>query len=480
MEITVFCSDKEYKYSFESPIKLSDAIINSGIAFAMPCGGAGKCGKCAVKASGKLSEMTENEKNILGEKAGKGYRLACKAYATGDCVIIIDKTGDYSGITDFDISYESEPMTENDDCFAGVVDIGTTTVASYLYKMPECELIAYSVGKNEQISFGADVVSRISYAAKNGTNHLSEIIKNQIEKAFSSFGKAPKLTVITGNTAMLHFYKNLPCSSLASSPFEPYELFGYSENGVCIPRCISAFVGADITCGVISSGMMSKKKSMLIDIGTNCEIVYKNDDEYICCSASAGPAFEGANIKNGMPSADGAINKVYNIGNKFEYTVIGKSRPVGICGSGLVDCIASMLRAEVIDKTGYLENDFYIGNSGICVTPEDIRAVQTAKAAVAAAIETVCGDLSEVEKFYLSGSFGNYLNTENAVTIGLLPKEMKNKTVLCGNTSAAGASLMLFDKRKFHEANEIAKKARTIQLASNDEFYKKYISHINF
>lgn len=480
MKITINYKNEKKEFFYGNEVKISDVIKQNGYDFAMPCGGVGKCGKCRIKADGCLNDITEAEKKLLDSENESGIRLACEATALGDCEITLFDVGQYSGTADFDFDWNINPITGDKNLIAGVVDIGTTTVAVYAYKMPECELLNSCVVKNPQISIGADVVSRLDYAAKNGSEFLSSLIKNEIAKAFDSFNLAPDFTVVTGNTAMLHFYKNVPSTNLAVFPFEMTDSFGVISETECIPKCISAFIGADITCGIISSGILNHEKAMLIDIGTNGEIVCKDGDNFICCSAAAGPAFEGANIKNGSPSVNGAINKVYNIGNRIEYTTIGNAKPCGICGSGLVDAVAVMLRLGIIDESGYLENDFYLSDSGICITPQDIRAVQTAKAAVRAAIETVCGNIENVEKFYIAGSFGKYLNIDNASQIGLLPKNIKNKTVCVGNTAAAGAAMMLFDKSDFFKAQKIAEKSVTLQLASDETFYRNYIKYMNF
>ncbi len=481
MKITVVYKNEKIEYCADKRTKLSDILTSIGCDISMPCGGIGKCGKCLIKAKGSLSPMSTQEQSLLDkQKVQEGYRLACLTYAMGNCEITIPDSEDFEGITDFDISLGKNPLTGNRQCYAAVIDIGTTTVAFYLYKMPNGELVKTSVHRNNQSVFGADVVSRITYAEKNGTEQLKKTIREQIDHEFESFDINPDFSVITGNTAMLHFYCGLPVHTLAKAPFVVDEYFGYVRNNICIPRCISAFVGADITCGIISSGLMNYDRAMLIDIGTNGEIVLKNGDEFTCCSAAAGPAFEGSEISNGTGAVSGAINSVYNVGNTFYFKTIDNAKPCGICGSGLIDAVASMLKADLIDKTGYLEDNFYIGDSGIFITPNDIRSIQTAKAAIRAAIETLCPDLSSVEQFFISGSFGNYLNVDNAILSGLLPREMKGKVTLCGNSSAFGAAMMLFDRDNFEKGNKTASQTKTIQLASNDTFYEKYIRYMSF
>lgn len=480
MKVKIFYNDSVIEKKYDSPVLLTDIIRKNAPEFIFPCSGAGKCGKCIVECYGELSEPSDREKELLNDKIHCGYRLACMTKAIGDCNIHIVSATTLKNAAENYAFHKNEPVTGDNRCYAGVVDIGTTCVDAYIYKMPEFKLVKHATQRNRQSIYGADVLSRITYAQKNGLQELYLAINRQIDMLLQYNGKMADFRVVTGNTTMLSFYKNVDVSSMAVSPFTPEDLFGSISTYECIPRCISAFIGSDITCGIISCGMLEYENALLIDIGTNGEIVYKKGDRFICCSASAGPAFEGADIKNGIQSVDGAINKVYNIGNRVEYTTIGRIKPVGICGSGLVDAVAVMLNLGIIDRTGYLESDFYIGDSDVFITPEDIRHIQTAKSAIRSAIEIVCDDIDNVEKIFISGSFGSFLDIDSAVTIGLIPEIFKNKFALCGNTAASGAAMILADKNMFFVANEIAQRAETVQLAGNNVFFEKYIANMNF
>lgn len=465
---------------YDGSVSLSDILHNEIHSINFPCSGTGRCGKCKVKCEGCLSEPTLREKELLGNLISDGYRLACMTSAIGDCKIMLESNNELKNSAKADFIENNDPITGDNECYAGVVDIGTTGIEAYIYKMPELELVKHTSQRNSQSVFGADVVSRIAYAENYGVQELSSVINEQINTFLTFDNKKVDFRVVTGNTAMLSLYKNIDVSPLASAPFIPNELFGFCCDNECIPKCISAFVGADVTCGIISSGLLDCEHAVLIDIGTNGEIVYKNGSRFICGSAAAGPAFEGANIRNGVQSIDGAINKVYNIGSRVEYTTIGRQKPIGICGSGLIDAVAVMHRLGVIDDTGYLESDFYIGDSGVFITPEDIRNVQTAKAAIRAAVEMICDDIECVEKVFISGSFGSFLNIDSAIAIGLLPQEFKGKTVLSGNTAVSGAQMILADRNMLLLSSEIAQRAETVQLAGNNKFFEKYISYMNF
>ncbi|HZJ78344.1 MAG TPA: ASKHA domain-containing protein [Clostridia bacterium] len=461
-----------------------DMLLKNGYAINSPCGGKGRCGKCKIKASGLLSPLSGSEKKHLSAtEIENGYRLACQAKIQGDCVVHYEnEIKPLHGLTEgMAVQTQTKPITGNKNCFACAVDIGTTTVAIRIFKMPECEPVYDECIGNPQIKFGGDIITRITYATENSTDDLKNAIRDAIKDVYKSFGKEISFSVITGNTAMLHFYEGLDTSTLALYPFTPSSLFGQMSENVYYPRCISAFVGADITCAILASGMMADKESLLIDLGTNGEMAYLKNGKLTCCSTAAGPAFEGAGISQGMAASDGAIDKVFlNNQGKIEYTVLGDSKAKGICGSGLIDAIACMLEIGVIDETGYIENDFEIDDSSIKITLEDIRAVQLAKSAIRAGIETLTKNKGDIETLYISGGFGNYVNKANCVKIGLIPNETKDIIKVVGNASLSGAGLILKNSDNINKSEEIAHSADIQELATDEFFIDKYIDYMYF
>ncbi len=481
--IKIITSEKVDTSPFSGKMTISDFLHGQGTDFAHPCGGKGTCGKCTVKVSGNISLPDATEKKYLSSAQLKnGLRLACRAKILGDCVIDCRKDdSDIVGITEgFMPDFRCLPLTGERECYGAAVDIGTTTVALYVYKLPECILVYSACQKNLQASYGADVISRIEYAMQNGCYALTNVICTQLKKMVAECGYNPEYFVITGNTVMLHLLCGIDPSPMGRLPYEPKSLFGYELNNVFLPSCISAFVGADITCAVVASGMIKENNSVLIDIGTNGEIVYNENGRLLCCSTAAGPALEGAGISQGIPAVSGAINKVYIVNGRIEFTTINGAPPIGICGSGIIDAVACLLECGYIDESGYLEEKLEISNSGVYITPEDIRGVQLAKAAIRGGMETLCPDAEKISTIYLAGGFGSYLDINSCVKIGLLPKNAAEKTVVIGNAAGAGASMLLMSRECVEESKKIAEKSETVDLATNSVFFDNYVKYMLF
>jgi len=490
VKITVYDRDGGTKYiEFENEILLSKALGEHEMINELPCGGAGKCGKCRVIASGSLSELTASEKSALSAKdIERGVRLACCTKATGNCEVNLNYSitrKDLQGVTSgFMPEFELDPISGSDQCCGIAIDIGTTTVAAYLYTLPEGKLEGSVCLPNTQSRFGADVISRIDYANQNGVEALQNEILGVIEKIFAHFAKRPDICVITGNTTMLHLLCGYDVRSIGVAPYTPFSLFGNSTvvAGVksYLPACISAYVGADITCAIIASDMMKQKSALLLDIGTNGEMAFFDGNILSCCATAAGPAFEGAGISCGMPACDGAINKVYLENGEVKHTVIGNKKALGICGSALIDVIAVMLELEIIDETGFLEEDYTIPGTEVTITARDVRAVQLAKSAIRSGIDTLLNQKGMPEHFYIAGGFGNYVDLENCVKIGLFPAELLCVSKVLGNAAGSGASVILLSKRAQRKATEIAQNAQTEDLASNPFFMEKYVENMMF
>ncbi len=449
--------------SYDKAVLLSSAMDDLGISKIRPCGGQGICGKCKVIANGR--EV-----------------LSCRTYVSEDTYIdsIEDETDIQGLIYGYMPSVGGEPLLN--EGYALVMDIGTTTVAGYVYKFPEGECVSRKAVINPQVKYGADVISRIEFCVSGGLETLRQSIQKVKEEL--SDGKKIKKCVITGNTAMLHIFMGFEPSGLATAPFLPKSLFGKWYGDFYLPRSIGAYVGADITAGILASGMCDKKTAFLVDIGTNGEMVLLNKGRLVCCSAPAGPAFEGAGISMGMQALPGAIDKVYIKGGEVKYTTIDNQKPKGICGSGLIDAIACMRELWVIDKTGFMEDDFEIGDSGIFITKDDVRAVQLAKSAIRSGIDTLLNNadvsLSEIEAFYIAGGFGSYIDKESAAKIGLIPSEVLDKAIVIGNASLSGGVMMLKSKECLERSEEIGKMATEIPLSTDAYFEKKYIENMMF
>lgn len=427
-----------------------------------------------------------------------------------------------------------EPGDSTQRLYGTAFDIGTTTVAAYLYDLNNGKCSAVSSMLNPQRKFGADVIARISHTMQSEENKLemqslitgciNELTDKLVQKAGITHSDI-YTSVFTGNTTMLHLLMGLDAANMAVSPFIPVttnlqyfssKALGLSINergvGVAFPG-VSAYVGGDTVAAILSSGMYDKEEiSLLVDIGTNGEIVLGCKDWLLACSTAAGPAFEGANIKNGVGGVTGAIDTV-GAGPTFEYTTIGNASPVGICGSGIIDAIANLVDAEIIDETGRLADEdeaeqlgqgysdrlitvdgvraFLLSSEGekgsgsqIVITQKDIRELQNAKAAIAAGIETLIKQSGKghdaVKKVYLAGGFGSKIDIKSALKIGLLPGSLENRIEAIGNASGTGAAEGLLSASMLKLSEKLKLKVRYIELSASADFVEKYVDSMFF
>jgi len=416
-------------------------------------------------------------------------------------------------------------------------DIGTTTVVGYLIDLESGEELSALAKTNPQIIHGDDVISRIGFAQqpKGGLEKLqkeivitlNEIIRETTQKAEIDKSNIYE-TVIVGNTCMHHLFLGLNPINLAPSPYIPVikeslslkvkDIPGLSLNPAAniymLPN-ISAFVGADILAGILSTSMWREDKTiLLVDLGTNGEVVLGSKGELWACSAAAGPAFEGARISSGMRAAEGAIG-IVKIDNKFiNYKVIEDGKVRGICGSGLIDLITELLKLGLINKSGKLidreeanselseeirkriikgqrGNKFLLvkgketeKGKPIYLTQKDIREVQLAKAAIYAGIKILLKEvnisLEDIQEIFLAGAFGNFIDKKSAVRIGLLPNLPLNKIESVGNAAGRGAEISLCSKKMREVGEEISKKVKYVELSSRSDFQEEFIKAISF
>ncbi|MGN0492803.1 MAG: ASKHA domain-containing protein [Acutalibacteraceae bacterium] len=410
-------------------------------------------------------------------------------------------------------SFDFNPIGKN---FGFAVDIGTTTVAVYGYDLKNGKLKAYDAFLNPQCSYGGDVISRIEAALRGNGKELSLVLLHELEKSFKKICRNNNIDcglvdaiVITGNTTMMYLLLKEDVTPISKAPFEIDEYLGKyysaSECGIdgfdnatiFIPRTMSAFVGSDITCSVLSAYDLINQNNatLIIDIGTNGEMALFKGEKLVCCSTAAGPAFEGAGITMGSVASDGAINKVYIENGKINYTTINNQKPIGICGSGLIDAVSVFLQLGIVDEMGCIDefNEDYseyiteyednpavkIGDSGILITQKDIRTVQLAKAAICAGIYSLINELNieigDIDKLLLAGGFGSFIDVNNAGEIGLIPKELAPKTVAIGNAAGMGAITVLLSKEQQKKSFLLAEKSDTVDLSSSAYFMDKYV-----
>lgn len=404
------------------------ALLSSVLGMEKPCGGRGTCGKCKVRVNGKET-------------------LACQ-YRVGHDIEV--DAPQYSDILSETGAIESGVFTEN-MCLA--LDIGTTTLALALVSLDEKRIIKVTTATNPQRIYGADVMTRIDYCARHSVDKLKEVLIARVDRMIADLG-APSIGVmyVSGNTTMLHTFFGVDCSSMGVAPYTPaflgrkeisavaLGLHGV-ETVVSLPS-IASFIGADIVAGLDFVGLPEKNKyNLLIDLGTNAEIVLFSANRGFATAAAAGPCFEGANISCGMSASAGAIYSFEIKGGKPFYKTIGGEPGAGICGTGLVDIIAALLKSSIIDQTGYMDEDYPICE-GVYLSTDDVRQYQLAKSAVCSAIlsliRTAEIDFDDISTMYISGGFSAKINIDNAVYSGLIPKELEKKAVPINNSSLKG------------------------------------------
>lgn len=424
-----------------------------------------------------------------------------------------------------------EPGDTTGDNYGFIIDIGTTTVAIYLVNLNTGEPVDANGLANPQRSFGADVLSRISACTdETQTARLQHLvvdgIGDTIKKLMVKNEVKPQniySIVIVGNTTMSHLFLGVEPANLAVAPFIPcyrprMELTGshfglptHPEARIEVLANISGYVGSD-TLGVAMATRPWEKDgcSLAVDIGTNGEILLGVGENLYACSAAAGPAFEGAHIAHGMRAGDGAIEKVRIKDGEIELMVIGESAPKGICGSGLIDAIAELLRAGVITQTGRFAaniadgklaqrlrtneegiREFVLVHAGekgsehdIVISQKDIRELQLAKSAIAAGIAILCKEAGikagDVDRLYLAGAFGNYLDRDNAVALGIFPGVPVEKIIPVGNAAAEGAGHCLVSLSELSRSDEVAAKVKPVELSTRADFTDLWVKCMNF
>ncbi|MCL2008632.1 MAG: ASKHA domain-containing protein [Treponema sp.] len=466
-------------------------LARKGIILSAPCGGRKHCGKCKVRlVSGQVSGDIPDEQSMV---------RACKAIPSSEIEI--------ECIDNFTVLSSELEVTESaalpDIVRAGVaIDIGTTTVSAKLINLETLSTLEIISLLNDQKLYGADIMSRIAAAMEGKTVELHKLINNQTEEILKSFKQKWNLKnierlIVSGNTCMLHLFLNIDPAGMGAIPFQAVfldekelqgEKLGLSADKVIMLPAISAFIGADIAGGLAALDILSEPEpSLYIDIGTNGEMALYNKEIIFCCSAAVGPAFEGAEISCGMHAISGAISAVELAReNRLEITTIGNTSPRGICGSGLIDTIAVMLRQGIIDETGYMEDypEGYPLAQGVTITGRDIRQFQLAKSAVFSGIKILCKNaglaLTEIKNVYIAGGFGFFINKKNAVDTGLLPKEFVDCIIILGNMSLRGAEELLASELFIEKCREITKKCTVIDLSVDPKFMDEFSENMGF
>lgn len=587
---------------------ITEALQNAGLDIMQPCGGQGRCGRCAVILEGEGARRRSTIR-LSQEDLNAGYALACQTVIEGEVTITIPEPEAVTRrmVTDksaakvhvpfpydperlqtvrvMHIELEEPTYDDNRDDVSRLltklgqegypqakipldllrrcsqvlrssnwspwivyeildkkkasirlidmssepirpvglaIDIGTTTVTTYLVDLESGEVIGSEAEYNDQISRGEDVISRIIYATKgDGLPELGRLVRKTIdgllERLRRRTGIPPEAihkVTVAGNTTMIHLFLELPPDPIRLSPFTPtintpMKLdaceIGLQVNPLasvdCLPG-VASYVGADITAGVLASGLSeSEELTLFIDVGTNGETVLGTSDWMVTCACSAGPAFEGAGVFDGMRATKGAIEEVWVHSKTYEptYRVIGGVKPRGICGSGLISLLAELFVTGVIDRGGNVKLDLdttrvrqgehgpeYVVAWGsetetgkdIVITKVDVENLMRAKAAIYAGFSVLATsvgvDLNDVQRVLIGGAFGQYINVEKAVQIGLLPDLPWDRFQFLGNTSVLGTYMALLSTFSREHVKEVAGKMTYIELSADNTFFNEF------
>lgn len=442
------------------------------------------------------------------------------------------------------------------------IDLGTTTIVGYLLDGKNGKTLAVESRMNPQVQYGADVIQRANYVLEHGDEGLSvlsrsvretvnEILESLMEKVKNQgngkeYKEACRTNIyqlsLVGNTCMHHLFLGIPPASLVHAPYTPaisqaltlhagdYDIHIHRKGQLILLPNIAGYIGADTSgCLLALRQDLKEEITLMLDIGTNTEMILGNKDGLAACSAASGPAFEGAKIQCGMRGLPGAIDHVKYENGEWTYTTIGGEKPIGLCGSGLIDLVAELLRTGLLDENGILHSGQEKPDTFVLVPPEktkyvsrnedkyviqadktgeyktetykintpyfestyevyltqkDIGEVQLAKAAIAAGIQLLLKKMnveeSQVQTVYLAGGFGNYMNAENAARIGLIPESFVKKVQCVGNAAGEGAKIALLNKKERHEIEDVVEKIEFLELAACPEFQDCFIDELGF
>ena len=449
---------------------LRQAQILAGLNPDAPCGGKGTCGKCRVTVEGR--EV-----------------LACQTAVDRDMTV---DTGAAESVRILTEGMQRPLEPEGRDDYALAFDIGTTTLVCYLLDGHTGDLLSRKSCLNPQGRYGADVISRIQYALEGGGQELADCIRSALVRltaeAAAEVGIDPEqitAAAIAGNTAMHHLLLGIDPRPLVTPPYMP-ALSEPLDRGIAriLPN-IAGFVGGDtVGCMMALRFDELEELSLLIDIGTNGEMVLGSKDRRIACSTAAGPAFEGARISCGMRGAAGAVDRVWREGETVRFRTIGDAPPQGLCGSGLLDLAAVLLDMEIIDESGRLEEQAYTLCENVTLTRKDVREVQLAKAAIRAGIELLARQMGvrvgDIRRVYLAGAFGNYMDPASACRIGMIPPVLQERIVPIGNAAGEGAKRCALSRAEFSYAGRLARETEFLELASLPQFQDCFVDALEF
>jgi uncharacterized 2Fe-2S/4Fe-4S cluster protein (DUF4445 family) len=525
--------------------KILEALIHEGILLRADCGGKGRCGKCIVKIleadENGISPPAQAEVDTLRKKdIHAGYRLACHAAALKDIVIDIPE----ASLLSPEVAQKGPPMLPDPlplaripSLFAGdygiAVDLGTTTIAVYLCDFGANNVAGSTSMRNPQIIYGDDVMSRITavYQKPDLLKQLQKMAVKAIEWGIWYLCRSCRLDagrlrrmVVVGNSTMIHLFAGEDPTAIGIYPYTPQfteektfsaGIIGFSFNPsaeiITLPL-ISGFLGSDILAAAVATDLESRKTgTVLVDVGTNGEVMLRGENGFSATSTATGPAFEGAAIRHGMHAVSGAIDAVTVHGKTGEAScsVIQKDpkhskKPAGICGSGVVSLVAELYRKDLLLADGrfnakkfpaffqtgengmreyiIMKGDKTLSGRPITFTQKDVRAIQLAKGALSTGIRLLCRESGREhpETIFLAGAFGSTIQAKDALSIGMFSDMPPSSLVTVGNAAGAGAILSLFDETHREKASTLATATTVLDLARHPDFQKTFIDMLSF
>ena len=472
---------------------LLESLREAGIVLDAVCNGRGTCGRCKVKVIDPQGVPTREEQiRLTRTELNRGIRYACQYRPTIETVVEIPEEVSYSilGVESDRFDYKSE-----DDLLRIAIDIGTTTIAmvmvdSYGNVIDEARFL------NPQRTYGADVLSRIQVAIEQDPDILSDVlcigIKDSLRTLTKDYLDRLFRIGVTGNPTMTHFFMLAPVKPIIQVPYScavtiqsnfsidaVFPTLGLKGELIVYPP-ISAYVGADILCGLAELGYAHAKGTRLfLDLGTNGELALLKDGRLFAASTAAGPAFEGGNLSCGIGSVAGAVCETFrNSDASIGYATLEDQTAVGICGSGYISLLSDILGNEM-DESGLLQHEIKLTES-IQLTQHDVRKFQLAKSAIRSGIEILLEKtdtkVEDILQFDLAGGFGSHLDLEAAIRIGLFPKGLQTRIKIAGNTALRGTVKLLFEPKNMIETDRI----HVIELASEASLMNLFIRHLSF
>ena len=501
------------------------------------CGRTGECHECIIQVTEGLENLSE--KKDLESFLGPEFRLACQAIINNDKndvsfnVLrrqpkILDKGNETKFslnpsviLKDNQVIFRKDNRVLNEKMtpiYGVAVDLGTTTVVCSIIDLTNGEKIGTSSFENPQRFGGSDTLNRISYETTKFPGELKSVIISGLNFEIGELCKKNKIRrsyiyemMVVGNTTMRDIFFGIDVASVGQKPYKSITqlelekgkrdstslIYNSSDLGIRInkngliisPPLISSHIGSDITADLVSiSADTHDENFILLDVGTNTEIVLGNKDNLVAASCPAGPAFEGGEVKYAMPGYDGAIEKFEIHNGKEIFTTINNHPPQGICGSGLIDLLAALKSNSIINELGVLSNggDHYeiINTNGINISRSDMSALAQAKAAnycgQSIALKNSSIDISKFDKLYLSGGFANYINVENAIKIGFIIDTPNAEIIKIGNSALQGAIMLLLDINLRSKFDNLVKSIKHIELETDENFFEHFVEGCQF